>query len=73
MFSFKKRQNDTKVKKIPEGFSAEDIRIESSICTGERTIGFYDKSEKRLVYSELVTNETDIKSFYEKYGCRTKL
>ncbi|MDO5398669.1 MAG: hypothetical protein Q4G33_12150 [bacterium] len=54
---------------IPEGFSADDIKIESSVCTGEKTIGFYDKSEKRLVYSELVINESDIDGFYEKYGC----
>ena len=73
MFSFKKKQNSTEVKKIPEGFSAEDIRIESSICTGERTIGFYDKSEKRLICSELVRDEADTKRFYEKYGCSMKL
>ena len=33
---------------IPAGFTPEDIRIESSICTGEKTIGFYSRTDKRL-------------------------
>ncbi|MBR1823002.1 MAG: hypothetical protein IJ779_02080 [Ruminococcus sp.] len=57
---------------IPEPFSAEDIKIESSICTGERTIGFYDKAAKRLVYAELVRSEKDIIEFYKKYGLSCK-
>lgn len=57
---------------IPEPFSAEDIKIESSICTGERTIGFYDKAAKRLVYAELVRSEKDISDFYKKYGLSYK-
>lgn len=59
-------------KKIPEGFSAESIRIESSICTGEKTIGFYSGAEKRLLYAELVRNEEDIDAFYKKYGLKYK-
>ena len=57
---------------IPEPFSAEDIKIESSICTGERTIGFYDKAAKRLVYADLVRSEKDISDFYKKYGLSYK-
>lgn len=53
---------------IPEGFSAEDIRVEASICTGERTIGFYSKGEKKLLFSELVRSDEDIEAFYKKYG-----
>ena len=58
----------TKTMPIPEPYTAEDIKIESSICTGERTIGFYDKSTKKLMYAELVSSEKDISRFYEKYG-----
>lgn len=31
---------------LPDGCTPEQIRIESSICTGEKTIGFYDATEK---------------------------
>ena len=53
---------------IPEPFTVDDIRVESSICTGEKTIGFYDRSSKKLMYAELVRSEGDIAGFYEKYG-----
>lgn len=53
---------------IPAPFTEKDIRVESSICTGEKTIGFYDKSSKKLMYAELVRSEKDITAFYEKYG-----
>lgn len=59
-----------KIIQIPEHFSAEDIRVESSTCTGEKTIGFYDKQAKKLVYAELVRSETDIAGFYRKYGLK---
>ncbi len=53
---------------IPDGFTAADIRIESSVCTGERTIGFYSAADKKLKYAELVRNKADIEEFYRKYG-----
>ena len=53
---------------IPEPFTAADIRIEASTCTGERTIGFYDRKTHRLRCAELVRSEQDIQDFYEKYG-----
>ena len=53
---------------IPPPFTAGDIRVEASICTGERTVGFYDKSSKKLLYAELVRSEEDVDAFYEKYG-----
>lgn len=61
-----------KIKKqqIPEGFSESDIRIESSVCTGEKTIGFYDSTERRLKYAELVRSEGDVVSFYARYGLK---
>lgn len=60
-----------KIKKtipIPPGFTASDIKVESSICTGEKTIGFYSPADKKLHFAELVRSETDIEAFYEKYG-----
>lgn len=53
---------------IPNGFSESDIRIESSICTGEKTIGFYSHTDKKLHFAELVRNNSDIEEFYRKYG-----
>ena len=55
---------------IPEPFTAEDIRIEQSICTGERTIGCYDKNEHRLRFAELVRTDADITRFYQNYGLK---
>ena len=55
---------------IPEPFTANDIKIESSICTGEKTIGFYDKASKKLMYAELVRSERDVRDFYAKYGIK---
>ncbi|MBR1592550.1 MAG: hypothetical protein IJ666_06020 [Ruminococcus sp.] len=57
---------------VPQGFTADDIKIEASICTGEKTIGFYDKHSKKLMYAELVTSERDIDRFYAKYGIERK-
>ena len=56
------------VQSIPEPFTAQDIRVESSICTGEKTIGFYDRSAHRLRYSELVRSEQDVLDFFAQYG-----
>ena len=53
---------------IPEGFTAADIKVESSTCTGEKTIGFYSKADRKLHYSELVRSQRDIDAFYRKYG-----
>ncbi len=57
-----------RISKIPEGFTAKDIKIEASTCTGERTIGFYNSAQGRLMYAELVKNDRDIAEFYDKYG-----
>lgn len=53
---------------IPEPFTADDIKIESSTCTDEKTIGFYDKSTKKLMRTELVRSDKDVQEFYKKYG-----
>ena len=55
---------------IPEGFTADDIKVESSICTGEKTIGFYSPADKKLHYAELVRSNADIEEFYQKYGVK---
>jgi hypothetical protein len=61
-----------KILPIPSGFSAEDVKIESSICTGEKTIGFYSASDKKLHFAELVRSNEDIEEFYSKYGITKK-
>ena len=63
--------NKKRVLTVPEGFSAEDVKIESSVCTGEKTIGFYSSSQKKLMYAELVRSENDIEEFYRKYGLKS--
>ena len=68
LFSKKK-----KVLPIPEGCTADSVRIESSTCTGERTIGFYNPMEKKLMFAELVRTDSDIKAFFEKYGIEYKI
>ena len=68
MSLFKKKK--AAVEPVPAGFTTDDIKIESSICTGETTIGFYDESERRLICAELVTCDDDITAYYEKYGAK---
>ncbi len=59
-----------KILPIPEGFAKEDIKLESSTCTGEKTIGFYSPYDKKLHYAELVSCDEDIDNFYRKYGVK---
>ncbi len=53
---------------VPKECEGMEIRVESSTCTGEKTVGFYNPSTKKLMYAELVRNDCDITAFYEKYG-----
>ena len=53
---------------LPDGCTPEQIQIESSICTGETPLGFYDAAEKKLRYAELVKTPADIATFYARYG-----
>lgn len=64
------RTSKNKTISIPDGFTADDIKVESSICTGEKTIGFYSPADKKLHYAELVRSDADIEDFYRKYGVR---
>ncbi len=65
-----KHTNQDRAQAIPNGYTADDIRVEKSICHGERTIGFYNSSEKKLYFAELVHTDQDITAFYEKYGIK---
>lgn len=52
----------------PPGFGMEDVRLERSICTGEATIGFYNKQTKRLEQARFVNGTKDVEAFYSAYG-----
>ena len=52
----------------PAGLGIDDVRTERSICTGEMTVGFYDRRTGRLVQSRFVRGEKDIAAFYRAYG-----
>ena len=56
--------------KPPADCEGLEVRIESSTCTGEKTIGFFDPSTRRLKYTELVRSQDDIDAFCEKYGVK---
>lgn len=56
--------------KPPDGCEGLQVRIESSTCTGEKTIGFFDPSTRKLKYTELVRSQEDIDAFCEKYGVK---
>jgi hypothetical protein len=62
------RRRKPEIQPIPEPFSAEDIRVESSICTGEKTVGFYDRGSHKLRFAELVRSEQDVLDFFARYG-----
>lgn len=55
---------------IPDGFTEKDIKIETSVCTGEKTIGFYSAEDRKLHSAELVRSNEDIYNFYRKYGIK---
>lgn len=52
----------------PEGFGAGDIRTQSSICTGETTVGFYDPHTGNLLRAVVVRTPQDLADFYRSYG-----
>ena len=52
----------------PAGMGIGDVRTERSVCTGEMTIGFYDRRTRQLVGARLVRSERDIAAFYAAYG-----
>ena len=64
------RFGKARIAAIPEGFTGVDIRIESSTCTGEKTIGFYSAADKKLHYAQFVRTQADIEDFYRQYGLK---
>lgn len=61
------------VKPIPEECRGMEIKIMSSTCTGEKTIGFYNRNTREIMYPELVKSDSDVEAFYEKYGLKNEL
>lgn len=61
---------EKKTRPIPTECDGMKITVQSSVCTGERTIGFYNPDTDRLMYAELVRGEEDIDGFYRKYGVK---
>ena len=55
---------------VPDECRGMEVKIESSTCTGEKTIGFFDPVSRKLLYRELVRSELDVADFYEKYGLK---
>lgn len=52
----------------PQGLGAADIRTESSICTGETTVGFRDPRSGKLLQAVAVHAPQDLADFYCAYG-----
>ena len=48
---------------LPDECHGMEVKIESSTCTGEKTIGFFDPVSRKLLYRELVRGEQDIADF----------
>lgn len=61
------------VKPVPEECRGMEIKIMSSTCTGEKTIGFYNRNTREIMYPELVKSDSDVEAFYEKYGLKNEL
>ncbi|MBR1422831.1 MAG: hypothetical protein IJ571_05250 [Ruminococcus sp.] len=59
-----------KHKSIPPECEGMEVKVMSSTCTGEKTIGFYNRNTRELMYIELVRSQADIDDFYEKYGLK---
>lgn len=57
---------------VPVECAGMEVKIQSSACTGEKTIGFLDRRTGELKYPELVRTQADIDAFYEKYAIEAK-
>ena len=53
---------------VPEPFTADDIRMEESICTGERTAGFADKQTGRFHEYLCIRDEQELADFCRQTG-----
>ena len=65
MFFFKKKKAQEK-----ETYDASALKpaIRSSICTGEKTVGFIDKKTGQYREYMLVRSEADVEDFKSRYG-----
>ena len=52
----------------PQGMGIADIQRQSSICTGETVIGFWEPKSGRLLQSVVVRSPKDEADFYRAYG-----
>lgn len=64
---WKRKRNQTLLTP-PTGMTLADIKTQSSICTGETLIGFWDSHTGQLQRAVVVRNDADIAAFYRVYG-----
>lgn len=57
-----------KIELVPQGCENLEIRTQSSICTGETVIGFYDPVSRELRCSQLVRTPEEAAAFCARYG-----
>ena len=57
-----------KAKKIDYDPELQEPAVRRSICTGETTVGFIDRSSGRFIDYKLVKNSTDIDEFMKQTG-----
>lgn len=57
-----------KVKAESDNTIYGEVAIESSICTGEKIIGFKNEKTGKLEQAVVVNSQKDIDDFYKKYG-----
>lgn len=53
---------------VPKGCEELEIKTLSSICTGEKTIGFFDPKTGKLLFAELVKSPRDEEEYRRRYG-----
>lgn len=63
---FKRRKTEVLVP--PQGLGRENIRRQSSICTGETIIGFQDPKTGQLLQAVVVRSPKDESEYYRSYG-----
>ena len=63
MLFFKKKQ-------VTKDYDRENLApvIRSSICTGEKTVGFQDRKTGRFEEVMLIRSDADLQAFMEEYG-----
>ena len=67
-FDCLKKHRSTVILTPPQGLGRENITTQSSICTGETTIGFYDPHTGKLLQAVVVRSPQDIADYYGAYG-----